>query len=235
MWRAEIDGRRLRFHLAGINNQNFLMQDEETGSWWQQVTGEAVQGPLKGKRLELVFHDEIAFGDWKREHPNTRVLRPDPVAGRLESATWEEDVGRLPAPKVAAMTQGPLSPREVVLGIRLGGAARAYPLAALRQQSPILDAVGEVPVALILGEDDRSVRAFERRVEGRELQLFQKPGSSPPVLVDAETGSAWSFAGEAVSGPLQGKKLPKVYVLKDYWFDWKAYNQGTTVYALQSR
>jgi hypothetical protein len=235
VWRAEIDGRRLRFHLAGINNQNFLMQDEETGSWWQQVTGEAVQGPMKGRRLDLVFHDEIAFGNWKREHPGTRVLRPDPVAGRLESADWEKDVGRLPVPKVASMTQGPLPPREIVLGIRLRGTARAYPLAALRQQSPILDAVGDVPVILVVGEDDRSVRAFERRVDGRELQLFQKPGSSPPVLVDAETGSVWSFAGEAVSGPLQGKKLPKVYVLKDYWFDWKAYNPGTTVYALQSR
>jgi hypothetical protein len=235
VWRAEIDGRRLRFHLAGINNQNFLMQDEETGSWWQQVTGEAVQGPMKGRRLDLVFHDEITFGDWKREHPGTRVLRPDRVAGRLESADWEKDVARLPVPKVAAMAKGPLPPREVVVGIRLGGAARAYPLASLRQQSPILDAVGGVPVALILGEDNRSVRAFERRVDGRELQLFQKPGSSPPILVDAETGSAWSFAGEAVSGPLQGKKLPKVYVLKDYWFDWKAYNQETTVYALQFR
>ncbi len=235
MWRAEIDGRRLRFHLSGINNQNFLMQDEETGSWWQQVTGEAIHGPLKGKRLDLVFHDEIAFGDWKREHPGTRVLRPDRVAGRIESARWEEEVARLPAPKVAALTKGPLPPREVVMGVRLGGAARAYPLAALRQQSPVLDAVGGMPIVLIVGEDGRSVRAFERRVDGRELQLFRQPGSSPPAFVDGETGSAWSFAGEAVSGPLQGKKLAKVYVLKDYWFDWRAYNPGTTVYALQFR
>ena len=41
MWASEIDGRKLTFHLAGINNQNFIMRDEETGSWWQQVTGVA--------------------------------------------------------------------------------------------------------------------------------------------------------------------------------------------------
>ena len=52
-----MDGRRLSFRLTGINNQNFLMTDEQTGSWWQQVTGEAVHGPLKGRRLDLVFHD----------------------------------------------------------------------------------------------------------------------------------------------------------------------------------
>ena len=54
MWETTIDGRTLHFHLAGINNQNFIMRDEETGSWWQQVSGEAMLGPLKGRRLKPV-------------------------------------------------------------------------------------------------------------------------------------------------------------------------------------
>jgi len=124
-----------------------------------------------------------------------------------------------------------LGSRDVVAGVRLGGKARAFPFTTLRQQSPVMDAVGSVPVVLVVGQDGRSVRAFERRLDGQELQLFLKPASSPPVFVDSETASAWSFAGEALSGPLQGKKLPKVYVLKDYWFDWKAYNPETSVYA----
>ena len=54
------------------------MRDDETGSWWQQVTGEAIQGPLKGRRLVPVVHDEVSFGIWRGEHPGGRVLRPDP-------------------------------------------------------------------------------------------------------------------------------------------------------------
>ncbi|MBO0798145.1 MAG: DUF3179 domain-containing protein, partial [Blastocatellia bacterium] len=77
MWEAEVEGKRLNFHLAGINNQNFIMSDDETGSWWQQVSGEAIQGPLKGKKLIQVYHDEITFGLWKRENPRGRVLKPD--------------------------------------------------------------------------------------------------------------------------------------------------------------
>jgi Protein of unknown function (DUF3179) len=61
VWETTVGGRQLHFHLAGINNQNFIMRDEETGSWWQQVTGEAIQGPLKGQRLRPVFHDELTF------------------------------------------------------------------------------------------------------------------------------------------------------------------------------
>jgi len=68
VWEATVDGRQLHFQLAGINNQNFIMRDEETGSWWQQVTGEAILGPLKGQRLTPVFHDELTFATWKREN-----------------------------------------------------------------------------------------------------------------------------------------------------------------------
>jgi len=35
-----VDGLKLTFHLAGINSQNFLMRDEETGTYWQQISGD---------------------------------------------------------------------------------------------------------------------------------------------------------------------------------------------------
>ena len=232
MWRAEFDGRRLGFHLTGINNQNFLMTDEQTGSWWQQVTGEAMFGPLKGKRLELVFHDEISFADWRREHPGGRVLRPDDsVPWRRFSENWEEETGKAPV-VVPAKAGDPLKPREIVVGVRLGSQAKAYPLALLQRQSPVQDVVGGVPVVLVVLGDGRSVRAFERHLDGRQLSLFAKTGTAPPLLIDAETGSEWDLAGQALAGPLAGKKLAKVFVLKDYWFDWRAYNPGTRIYSL---
>lgn len=230
MWRAEIDGRRLSFRLTGINNQNFLMQDEQTGSWWQQVTGEALFGPLKGRRLELVFHDEVSFGTWKEENPRGRVLRRDGSAPRQEVARdWETRTATLPV--VTPPRPGePFGPRELIAGIDLNGAAKAYPLSVLRRQSPVLDTLEGTPLVLVVGDDGRSVRAFRPVIDGRTLQLFARPGSHPLRLVDAETGSEWTFAGEAVSGPLTGERLPKIFVLLDYWFDWKAYHPETAVY-----
>ena len=75
------------------------MRDSQTGSWWQQVSGEAIQGSFKGQKLSEVFHDEVTFGVWKREHPNGRVLRPDEkifTADKYEKATWEDEVGKMP-------------------------------------------------------------------------------------------------------------------------------------------
>ena len=57
----------LTLHLAGINNQNFLMRDEQTGSFWQQITGRAISGPLAGTSLRLVPSDELTFALWKSE------------------------------------------------------------------------------------------------------------------------------------------------------------------------
>jgi hypothetical protein len=37
----------------GVGNGNALMRDEETRSVWQQSTGEAIFGPLKGQQLKL--------------------------------------------------------------------------------------------------------------------------------------------------------------------------------------
>ena len=77
VWQSVVNGQTLKFRLSGINNQNFIMSDEESGSWWQQISGQAIQGPMKGASLVPVDADELTFGTWKRENPNGRVLRPE--------------------------------------------------------------------------------------------------------------------------------------------------------------
>jgi hypothetical protein len=232
-----VNGRQLHFHLAGINNQNFIMRDEETGSWWQQVTGEAIHGPLKGQKLRPVFHDELSFGLWKREKPEGRVLRPDEhlaQAGKYAPANWEERMAKVPV-TTSVVVDKSFAPRTLVIGLTVGGVSKAYPFDALLKQSLIMDDVGGVPIFIVLGEDKRSIRAYERRVDGRLLEFFIKQNTNVLTLVDAETGSEWDFAGQAVSGPLRGRQLAKIAILNDYWFDWITYNPKSLVYDLGNR
>jgi uncharacterized protein DUF3179 len=233
VWETTVDGRVLHFHLAGINNQNFIMRDEETGTWWQQVSGKAVHGPLQGHQLKQVFHDEVSFAIWKRESPQGRVLKPVEsiaAANEYETADWETRVGRMRAVPETDIDKR-LAPRTLVLGIAAGGKSVAYPLSALQKQSPIMDTVGSVPIMLVLGSDQRSARAYERTVDGRRLEFFQKT-TADRELVDAETGSTWNFEGKAIAGPLAGRQLKKIFVLEDFWFDWRIYHPDTTIYEL---
>jgi hypothetical protein len=230
VWEAAIDGRPLRFQLAGINNQNFIMRDEETGSWWQQVTGEAILGPFKGRRLKPVLHDEVSVAIWKREKPNGRILRPDDrIAASGGYAPWEEHVSRLPVVTPVG-SDSSLEARAVVVGVAINGESRAYPFSTLKERRIIIDSVGRVPILILLGDDQKSVRGFNRRVDDCELEFFLKTESKSFELIDSETGSEWDFTGKALRGPLTGQQLEKVFVLKDFWFDWKTYNTDTTVF-----
>jgi hypothetical protein len=236
VWETTVDGRVLKFHLAGINNQNFIMRDEETGSWWQQISGECVQGPLKGRRLKMFDHDELTFATWKSEGASGRVLRPDPKVEAKHGyapADWEQSVARMRVATTLANPNETMPARTLVVGVEANDKSKAYPFDALAKQNPITDTLGGVPLLVLLGEDGKSVRAFDRRVDGRTLELFLKPGT--PTLIDAETGSEWDFTGTSVAGELKGKSLGRIQPVKDYWFDWKKYHPDTGVYLLGER
>jgi len=236
VWTRIINGRVLHFYLAGINNQNFLMRDRETGTWWQQITGKAIYGPLQGAALDLVLSDELTFGQWRTESPSGQVLAPVAKYTKEYDSNWEPDVAKLPV--VISFPGTELKSRDIVIGLTIDGAARAYPWETFAKQSPVLDRVNGTPLLLVLGPDGKSFRVFLRRIDGHDAEFFLQANSSADpaaqnkdwTLLDTTTASQWNFQGCATSGPAQGKCLARIPALKDYWFDWRNYHPDTTVY-----
>jgi hypothetical protein len=281
VWTRTVNGRALHFYLAGINNQNFLMRDKETGSWWQQITGKAIYGPLKGASLELVLSDELTFGEWRSEVPDGKVLAEVPKYRKEYDSNWEPETAKYPV--VISFPGTELKSRDVVVGLEIDGPGRAYPWDSLVKQSPVLDRVNGTPLLVAVGPDGKSFRVFISRIDGKDAEFFLKadtegatsaepntatPASAKPaaaaetkpsaptnakaavspatkpaapaaaapaapkpwILLDTTTASEWNFQGCAVSGPSLGKCLDRIPALKDYWFDWRNYHPGTTIY-----
>jgi hypothetical protein len=240
VWTRTVNGRVLHFYLAGINNQNFLMRDRETGTWWQQITGKAIYGPLQGASLELVLSDELTFGEWKSEVSDGKVLAPVQKYTKEYDSDWEPKVAKLPV--VISFPGTELRSRDVVVGLEIDGASRAYPWDALVKQSPVVDHLHGVPLLVAVGPDGKSFRAFISRIDGKDAEFFLKgenegeaktaAPTTPKTwtLLDTTTASEWNFQGCAISGPSQGKCLDRVPALKDYWFDWRNYHRDTTIY-----
>ena len=67
-----VDGLKLTFHLAGINNQNFLMRDGRQAFGGRSA---APRRSLKGRNLVLVSSDELTFRLWKSEQPNGTLVK----------------------------------------------------------------------------------------------------------------------------------------------------------------
>ena len=240
MWRSEIDGLRLRFHLAGINNQNFLMRDEETGTYWQQISGHAVAGPLAGRSLVLVPSDELSFALWKAEEPKGTVAN-DVAAYVPQYAPKNWDVRMRKAPTVLSYREHGMAPRDLVLGVSAFASSRAFRYDSVLQEKLVMDHVGLEPVMIAVGPDEKSVRVFRRRIPGAEQipQFYRAVRQGQPSLAAAvstalfmedATGSGWNFQGCAVSGRSQGICLERVEAIKDYWFDWRHYHADTSVY-----
>jgi hypothetical protein len=232
VWTRDIAGLRLTFHLAGINNQNFIMRDEETGTYWQQISGAAISGPLKGRQLTLVLSDELTLATWKSEQPQGTVLN-DVREYISDYAARDWDVRMKRAPAVLAFPEHDLAARDLMLGIQAFGASRAFLYDRVVSEKVVKDHVGSEPVLLVVGPDDQSVRAFRDRIPGVEgvVNFYRITGRpSGILLMDDATGSEWNFQGCATSGNAKGLCLEPIPMLKDYWFDWRNYNPKTTVY-----
>ncbi len=209
------------------------MRDEQTGTYWQQISGLAISGPMAGRHLTLVPSDELNFATWKAEEPQGAVLNDLPkYSSEYAAKNW--DVRMKKQKVVIDFPEHGMKPRDLMLGIQAFGASRAFPYEKVIQEKLVSDRVGMEPVLLVAANDNESVRAFRNRVQGTGGPSdFYRIAEADALMMDAQSGSKWDFQGCAVTGKLKGYCLERISMLKDYWFDWRNYNPGTTVYGVK--
>ena len=170
------------------------MRDKETGTWWQQITGRAIYGPLKGASLELVLSDELSFGEWKTEVPDGKVLAEVPKYVKEYESNWEPEVAKLPV--VISFPGTELKSRDVVVGLEMTGPGRAYPWDTLVKQSPVVDRMNGTPLLIAIGPDGKSFRVFISRIDGKDAEFFLKgetegqPATQPVAQTKPEAPTA---------------------------------------------
>jgi len=202
-----VNGQPLHFYLAGINNQNFLMRDKETGTWWQQINGKAIYGPLKGASLDLVPYDELTFGQWKSEVSGGQVLSEVPKFAKKYESNWEPEIVKLPV--VISFPGTELKSRDVVVGLELSGASRAYPWDTLVKQSPVIDHVSGTPILIAVAPDKKSFRVFVSRIDDKDAEFFRQGGDADPAKSSPpESPSTASEKGSA-GGPTVAAVSPR--------------------------
>jgi Protein of unknown function (DUF3179) len=223
VWDPVVEGTSLHFRLAGINNGNALLRDEETRSVWQQSTGESIFGPLKGHHLKMIHSSELTFALWRNEQPLGDVLKPDAAwVSEYDPRDWEKQVEKTPA--MIDTTKSGIPPHRLMLGVTLSGKAKAYPIDTILSARLIQDEVGDSPVLLVVASDGTSIRIFD------PAELTFVKGDGNRLMQDTETGSAWNFQGCATDGRFVGRCLKELDSNRDYWFDWMNHHPQTAVF-----
>lgn len=80
-------------------------------------------------------------------------------------------------PPVLSYAQQGLTPRTLVLGVRLSGAARAYLFETILQQKLIQDRLGGQAILIAVGPDGESVRGFRARAGTDFLPIDESIGA----------------------------------------------------------
>ncbi len=240
----EVDGRIFTFGTTGkLRASNLIMWDEETESWWQQVTGEAIAGEMAGFELTFLPSAIASWGDFKSTFPTGAVLS--------QNTGYNRPYGRNPYGGYDTIEDTPflfdrkvderLKPVERVVTVSVGESDAAYPYLELEQQSVVYDTVGGKEIVVLwapgtLSALDSSVIAESRDVGGAGVFVPLADGKRVTLksmdgrFIDDETGSEWNVLGFAVAGPLEGKRMEPVVHGDHFWFSWAAFRPDTKVF-----
>ena len=218
------------FGVSGLLFKNNLVMFDRAAvggedSLWPQMLAGAFCGPKEGNQLSMFPAIEIEWEDWQALHPDTRVVSGNTGFSRTYTlypyGSYEVENNDLTLVPLETL-DGRRPPKERVLGIPFAnGGGIAFPFGALRE-------VGDLAVVhTVLGDGTENsavvfwdsgaaaAMAFQPSTLTQDLTFEVRDG----VFVDVETGSQWSVEGRALSGALQGERLPVIaeaYV--SFWF-----------------
>jgi len=210
-----LDGQVLNFGHEGVLYRNsFVMYDKETNSKWLHVTGEALKGELKGKKLGIIPSQIMPYRTWKKRHPDTGVLLGEKVSGMMGTFTLKDRISSFGL----SVGEG----RNVTL-FRF----------SLLNRLPVLDTtLADAPLVVCFDQTAIYAVAFRSHLSGRQLH-FSALSSVPdaedtrPLMRDAETGSLWlRMTGECLAGELKGSQLEQVPATAWLGNRWMAFFEG---------
>ncbi len=235
----------LDFGVSGmLRKSDLVMWDHQTESWWQQLTGEALVGDMTGQMLKVLPSQVISLNHFIENHPDGIVLEQPRAANRRYGTNPYVDYDDLdnnnpflfdpePDPRLPAM--------ERVADIKVNGEVKAYPFSILQEDRVVHDEFNEKRVVLfysdrtlsVLGDGEiksnhhvGAVGVFNPELDGQHYSFYFEDGQ----FKDEQTGSEWTIAGKAVSGPLEGKQLRPITHGNHFAFALLAFYPNAEIY-----
>jgi hypothetical protein len=216
------------FRLVGMDHFNAMFEDEKTKSWWRQVNGEAIAGPLKGNSLKELPSSQMRLAVWIREHPNTLILQPDTIFNKEYGDLQGYDSGTIKG-GLERRDSSSWKKKSWVVGIVQNGFAKVYDWNDLVKEKIINDTLHSIPVVLLLENDTMTFHAFDRTINNQALQFSWNENLK--ILQDDNTHSTWNWDGVCIDGALKNSSLTPVQSYQQFWHSWQTFHPNSTTYS----
>jgi hypothetical protein len=219
VYEPQVKGHPEKFRLVGMDHFNAMFEDLTTRSWWRQVTGEAVTGPLKGESLPEVASEQLTIKKLFELHPDALIMQAD--AGSLTRydslRKFEQGLSEGSLTRTDSLSW---KNKSWVIGVEIGSAEKAFDWNQLKNQHIINDKIGDKPFFLALSDDAKSFAAFERPMETENFTI-----KNDTLL---SNGVAYDFSGHSIMANSQDLKPISAY--QEFWHSWKTFHPGTERY-----
>ena len=118
----------------------------------------------------------------------------------------------------------------MVLGVRIGEAAKAYPVTSLQTDRVVNDVLGETNIVVLASELSQAATAYERG--DQEFSRLQDDTSTGiPMKVVDQSGQEWNVTEEAlVNAADSSQALARIPTHSSFWFGWFAFYPDTELY-----
>jgi hypothetical protein len=221
----QVGGKPENFRLVGMDHFNAMFEDSQTKTWWRQVNGEAIIGPLKGKMLEEIASQQMSLAAWIDRHPDTWVLQEDTLFKEQYEAMKNYDEGKS---KGDLTRHDSLSWKEKswIVGVQQGMNSKAYDWNDLQRMRVINDEIQNEPLVVTIEPDSVSFHVFSSIIDQDTLTFSINHGK----LIDNKTNSTWSWNGTCAEGILTGKKLIPIQSYQEFWHSWKTFRPQSEQY-----
>tara|TARA_Y100001972_G_scaffold124695_1_gene174426 strand:+ start:7078 stop:8166 length:1089 start_codon:yes stop_codon:yes gene_type:complete len=232
-WKRNINGSINTFGVSGLlYNSNLILYDRDTDSNWSQMRAESVHGRYIGRSADLFPMLETTWLTWKTMYPETMVVSLNTGIDRpygnypYVSNQTKEDYREAPF-LIFPVTNDDdrLHRKERVLGVRIGGEAKAYRFNDFEGNTIVrTNTIGGQPVVIIGNASKNFMTAYRSVLGGETLSFSGLDQSELPHVMTDNRGNTWDIFGRAVTGPDTGAELIVAEAYIGYWFAWAAFN-----------
>jgi len=228
LYETKHKGKSYQLGTSGfLFRSNKLMYDKGTQSLWSTTWGKPVIGALVGKGIELGQDAVVTttWGEWKRRHPQTKVLSLDTGYERNygEGVAYQNYFATQKLMFAVPETDGRLQNKDEVLALSFPGIADTLAIDAnyLKKHPVHNDKVGTQSLVVLT-----DVSGANRVYDSGGIQFKSYDGDKQVIDVQ---GNKWMVDEDGVTG-VSGQKLERLAARRAFWFGWyAAYNDTRLV------
>lgn len=210
-----VEGKKAQFRLVGMDHFNAMMEDASTKSWWQQATGEAVTGPLKGKQLPEIYSTQTSLAAWIKLYPHTLIMQPNPEFKDHYDTSLKYESGQS-RKDLTGSNPNSGADKSWVVGVKSNGKSKYIDWNELKRKRIVQVQLNQSKVFVVLLNDNKSFFAYENPF-GAVPKLIHNT-----LVIDAEKKHAYQLNGQGIGG---SQNLKPVKAYQEFLHSWKHFSQ----------